>query len=121
LQAIVLALVAETRRHGGDPHGIDYFDSFPHWASSRERSSKLVASYTRDEAIPSSRDPLSACEPCCLGCVLRAFSSARYEARGSEGITTVATCFRNEREYNGLQGYGASRLREIICIGPQRQ
>ena len=33
-------------------------------------------------------------------------------------ITTVATCFRNEREYRGLQRLRSFTMREIICIGP---
>lgn len=34
-------------------------------------------------------------------------------------VTTVARCFRNEDQYNGLQRLWAFTMREIVCIGPR--
>jgi hypothetical protein len=34
-------------------------------------------------------------------------------------VTTVATCFRNEKEYEGLRRLHGFSMREIVCVGPR--
>jgi seryl-tRNA synthetase len=104
-----------------DLDGIDYFDSFPHLglvAGTIEEA--RLASYKRDEAIPViPGSDLSACEHVLPSAACYA---AYFHLRGTrfetlKRITTVATCFRNEREYNGLKRLRGFTMREIICIG----
>jgi len=105
-----------------DLDGIDYFDSFPHLglAVGRIDEGKL-ASYARDEAVT----VIPGADLC--GCEHVLPSAACYPAyfhlRGKtleapKRITTIATCFRNEVEYRGLQRLRSFTMREIICIGP---
>ncbi len=105
-----------------DLDGIDYFDSFPHLglvAGTIEEA--RLASYTRDEAIPViPGSDLSACEHVLpsAACYAAYFHLRGTKLEAVKRITTVATCFRNEREYNGLRRLRGFTMREIICIGP---
>jgi seryl-tRNA synthetase len=102
--------------------GIDYFDSFPHLGivAGTIDQTKLE-SYARDETIST----IPGSDLSCCGHMLpsAACYSAYFHLRGSrleaaKRITTVATCYRNEHEYRGLQRLRAFTMREIICIGP---
>jgi seryl-tRNA synthetase len=105
-----------------DLDGIDYFDSFPHLglvAGTIEQA--RLASYTRDEAIAVIQGyDLSACEHVLpsAACYAAYFHLRGAKLEAPRRITTVATCFRNEREYLGLQRLRGFTMREIICIGP---
>jgi len=105
-----------------DLDGIDYFDSFPHLGlvAGTIEETKL-ASYARDETvsvIPGS--DLSACEHVLpsAACYPAYFHLRGTKLEAPKRITTVATCFRNEVEYRGLQRLRGFTMREIICIGP---
>jgi seryl-tRNA synthetase len=105
-----------------DLDGMDYFDSFPHLGlvvGSIDETK--LASYARDEAIsviPGS--DLCGCQHVLpsAACYPAYFHLRGRKLDGPKRITTVATCFRNEVEYRGLQRLRSFTMREIICIGP---
>ncbi|MBI3298246.1 MAG: hypothetical protein HYZ75_08790 [Elusimicrobia bacterium] len=101
---------------------LDYFKNFPHLAATVTRidPAKLEAEYARKAAVEEiAKDhmassghvlPSAACYNIYL--FLR---DARLE--GPAYITTIASCFRNETEYNGLERLWGFSMREIACIG----
>ena len=105
-----------------DLDGIDYFDSFLIWAS-RWKHEESKPSSARDEtivAIPGSdlcacghMLPSAACYP--------AYFHLRGKTLEAPSITTVATCFRNEVEYRGLQRLRASPCARSSALVPQRR
>lgn len=105
-----------------DLDGLDYFRNFPHLAliASRIREDYLADGYTKAQStrtIPNAHLtqgeyalPSAACYNIYLHLRDTVLESARY-------ITTVASCFRNEREYTGLSRLWGFSMREIVCIG----
>jgi seryl-tRNA synthetase len=106
----------------GDLSNLDYFRNFPHLASavSRIREEKLTDDYARGgniTALPNSHLtdseyvlPSAAC--------YNVYIYLRNTLLAKPGyFTTVATCFRNEVEYEGLQRLWAFTMREIVCLG----
>lgn len=104
-----------------DLSNLDYFLNFPHLAlvASRIRDESLAADYAKNDpvrSIPPSHLvaseyvlPSAACYNIYVhlrGCKIE---TPRY-------ITTVASCFRNEKEYTGLQRLWGFTMREIVCI-----
>lgn len=106
----------------GDMHRLDYFRNFPHLGStvSRLRSDRLERYETAASvnAVPG-HDVEDA------GYLLpsAACFSAYVHLAGADldeplWITTVARCFRNEDNHDGLRRLWGFTMREIICIGP---
>ncbi|MFP5261325.1 MAG: aminoacyl--tRNA ligase-related protein [Blastocatellia bacterium] len=102
---------------------LDYFRNFPHLALvvSRIREENLQDDYSAAGDIESISNSHMATGEYVLP------SAACYNAyiflRGTTleeptYITTVASCFRNEVEYKGLQRLWGFSMREIICVGP---
>jgi seryl-tRNA synthetase len=101
---------------------LDYFRNFPHLASvvSRIREANLIDDYARGEnitAIPNTHLidseyvlPSAACYNIYIHLQNTNLAEPGY-------FTTVATCFRNEVEYKGLQRLWAFSMREIVCVG----
>lgn len=101
----------------------DYFKNFPHLAASvaRIEPGRLDADYARKESVAEiPREHMTASEhvlpsAACYNIYLylreTTLESPAY-------ITTVASCFRNEKEYNGLERLWGFSMREIACIGP---
>jgi seryl-tRNA synthetase len=106
-----------------DLDGLDYFRNFPHLAliASRIRPDYLTDEYTKAQStrtIPNAHLtaseyvlPSAACYNIYLHLRNTVLESAKY-------VTTVAGCFRNEQEYNGLARLWGFSMREIVCIGP---
>jgi len=104
-----------------DLDGMDYFDSFPHLGlAAAPIAADRLAGLARDEAItmipPSDLAagehmlPSAACYACYFH-----FRGSRLDR--TRRVTTIATCFRNEREYVGLRRLRSFTMREIVCIG----
>jgi seryl-tRNA synthetase len=104
---------------------LDYFDNFPHLASvvagldpERYDAAGLAPGVLEDDAVaPHALSqavlalPSAACYSSYLG--------LRGAAVGSDPvrITTAASCFRREKQYEGLRRLHGFTMREIICIG----
>jgi seryl-tRNA synthetase len=103
---------------------LDYFTNFPHLA--------LIATRLKEEALPDFSHgqhghveefegshltagryalPSAACYNIYLHLRDTVLEEPRY-------VTVVANCFRNEKEYNGLQRLLGFTMREIVCVGP---
>ncbi|MGW1677390.1 hypothetical protein [Saccharopolyspora sp. NPDC002376] len=104
----------------------DYYDNFPHLglAATRlepERVGSLLAGATR----PVDRIPADVLEPSAFALPSAACYAVYVDLAGSElpadGTmrTTVATCFRNEDHYAGLQRLLGFSMREIVFVGPE--
>jgi seryl-tRNA synthetase len=101
---------------------LDYFRNFPHLVTiaSRIRPECLTADYPNSspvDSIPSSHLdssqyvlPSAACYSIYIHLRDSVLDAPKY-------VTTVATCFRNENEYKGLQRLLGFTMREIVCIG----
>jgi len=102
---------------------VDYFRNFPHLAvvASRIRPERLEEGYAKSQgllpAVP--REdltdgtfvlPSAACFNIYLHLDGQVLEQTRY-------VTTVATCFRNENEYNDLRRLWSFTMREIVCLG----
>ncbi len=100
----------------------DYFRNFPHLAliATRIRSENLT-----DFARPQVNRAISSVNlsdgdyvlpsAACYYVFIHLQNTTLEESRC---ITTIANCFRNETEYNGLQRLRGFGMREIVCIGP---
>lgn len=103
-----------------DLAALDYWENFPHLA--------LVAAAARNDAF----DQLTAASA--AGFPAELLTSAEYalpsaacyaaylDLRNSTVpaahlVTTVATCFRRERQFEGLRRLLSFNMREIVCIG----
>lgn len=106
-----------------DLDGFDHFRNFPHLPVLASRiAPSRVADYTRIGGlhfVPST--DLSAAEyalpsAACYNVYLHLSDTVLAEPRY---VTTIATCFRNEREYVGMRRLWAFSMREIVCVGPR--
>jgi seryl-tRNA synthetase len=99
----------------------DYFRNFPHLAIVASRiESERLGDYAKTPVItsvPSSHLaeaeyalPSAACYNIYLHLSDATLSQARF-------VTTVQTCFRNEKEFVGLRRMWGFSMREIVCIG----
>lgn len=100
---------------------LDYFRNFPQLVTiaSRLRSDSLAVDYASGASInsipPSHMDtseyvlPSAACYNIYLDLRDSIINGPKY-------VTTVANCFRNEDEYEGLQRLWGFTMREIVCI-----
>ena len=105
-----------------DLSDLDYFRNFPHLASvvSHIREENLINDYAKGEnvrAIPNSHLtqseyvlPSAACYNIYIYLRNTTLAEPRY-------FSTVATCFRKEVEYKGLDRLLAFSMREIVCVG----
>ncbi|MFD9460119.1 hypothetical protein [Streptomyces sp. NPDC060027] len=104
----------------------DYFDNFPHLglAATRldpHRLGKLLTETPRplDTVPPEIMEPAAFALPsaACYAIYLDLAGTALPDS----GITrtTLATCFRNEDHYDGLQRLLGFSMREIVFIGPE--
>ncbi|HTJ66806.1 MAG TPA: aminoacyl--tRNA ligase-related protein [Actinospica sp.] len=106
-----------------DLRRFDYFQNFPHLAIlGAPLSADAQAAYAKggDEAtaaVPAAdldpagyALPSAACYNVYLGLSGRQLAAA-------ERVTTVATCFRREKEYDGLNRLLGFTMREIVCVG----
>jgi len=104
-----------------DLEALDYFKNFPHLAlfADRIRPERLddyARGASRAETVE--RDvtssgyvlPSAACYSVYLHCRNTKLSEPKR-------VTTVATCFRNEKEYRGLERLCGFSMREIVCLG----
>jgi seryl-tRNA synthetase len=106
-----------------DLSGLDYFRNFPHLALvvSRIREENLQDDYITASDIQSiSNSHLATSEyvlpsAACYNAYIFLRNTTLEEPTY---ITTVASCFRNEVEYKGLQRLWGFSMREIICVGP---
>lgn len=105
----------------GDLDELDHFRNFPHLPvlTSRIDASRL-ADYCKlpelacvpgaDLAAAEYALPSAACYNVYLHLKGETLAAPRY-------ITTVASCFRNEKQYTGLRRLWGFCMREIVCIG----
>lgn len=101
----------------------DYFKNFPHLAApvARIAPSKLESEYALKagvEEIPAEHMTSSAYvlpSAACYNIYLH-LQDQRLDAPAY--VTTVASCFRNETEYDGLKRLWGFSMREIACVGP---
>jgi seryl-tRNA synthetase len=106
-----------------DLDGLDYFRNFPHLALvvSRIREENLQDDYIAAGSVKSiSNSHLATSEyvlpsAACYNIYIHLRDSTLEKPTY---ITTVASCFRNEVEYKGLQRLWGFSMREIVCIGP---
>lgn len=101
----------------------DYFKNFPHLAASvaRIEPSKLDAEYARKGAVDEiPREHMTASDHVLpsAACYNIYLYLQKTTLEGAAHITTIASCFRNEKEYNGLERLWGFSMREIACIGP---
>lgn len=110
----------------GDLDNFDYFDNFPHLglAATRldpQRLGKLLTEASR----PLDRVPPEIMEPTAFALPSAACYAIYLDLAGttlpSTGTmrTTLATCFRNEDHYDGLQRLLGFSMREIVYIGTE--
>ena len=111
-----LMRVADLRR-------FDYFQNFPHLAIlGAPLSTDVQTAYAKDAGPGGQSVPAADLGPAdyalpsaaCYNVYL-ALSGRRLEA--AERITTIATCFRREKEYDGLNRLLGFTMREIVCVG----
>ncbi len=99
----------------------DYFQNFPHLATvTSQINPNHLSEYQAPGctcSVPSTHLvdseymlPSAACYSIYLHLKNSRLDAAKY-------VTTVATCFRNEREYSGLSRMRGFSMREIVCIG----
>jgi len=105
-----------------DLDNLDYFRNFPHLVTvaSRIKPDCLTVDYPNRspiDSIPSAHMdsseyvlPSAACYNIYIHMRDSVLDKPKY-------VTTVATCFRNENAYNGLQRLWGFTMREIVCIG----
>ncbi|MET7467449.1 hypothetical protein ACFYON_05805 [Micromonospora sp. NPDC005686] len=109
-----------------DLDNFDYFDNFPHLglAATRldpQRLGKLLTEAPRplESVPPEIMEPTAFALPsaACYAIYLDLAGTALPDA----GLlrTTLATCFRNEDHYDGLQRLLGFSMREIVFIGPE--
>lgn len=87
---------------------LDYFDNFPHLAS-------VVTGLTagQEPVLPAAHAlPSAACYSAYL-------DLAGSTVDGPVAVTTVASCFRREQQYDGLRRLYGFSMREIVRIGPR--
>ncbi|MFF8773613.1 hypothetical protein [Kitasatospora sp. NPDC015120] len=104
----------------------DYFDNFPHLglAATRLDPARLGKLLTEAER-PLDRVPPGIMEPTAFALPSAACYAIYLDLAGrtlpDAGVlrTTVATCFRNEDHYDGLQRLLGFSMREIVFIGPE--
>lgn len=109
-----------------DLDNFDYFDNFPHLglAATRLDPQRLGKLLTEAER-PLDRVPPEIMEPTTFALPSAACYAIYLDLAGTSlpdtGVmrTTLATCFRNEDHYNGLQRLLGFSMREIVCIGPE--
>jgi len=106
-----------------DLSGFDYFRNFPHLAASvaKIEPAKLEAEYARKgtvEEIPNAHMTASAHVLPSAACYNIYLYLRETKLDEPARITTIASCFRNETEYNGLERLWGFSMREIACIGP---
>lgn len=101
---------------------LNYFRNFPHLlycacsldaavhSSHGRRKHDITAVSRSDLGDGEFCLPPAACYNVYLGLRGQDLTSPQY-------VTTVATCFRNEDEYDGLQRLRAFSLREMVCVG----
>jgi len=105
-----------------DLDSLDYFRNFPHLALivSPIRSDCLTGEYAKGDStcsIPSehlSSSQYALPSAACYNIYLHMKGSVIDEPRY---VTTVASCFRNEKEYTALSRLWGFSMREIVCIG----
>lgn len=100
----------------------DYFRNFPHLGVVAthicdEHLETYAHGETPVESVPNDHLatsqyvlPSAACYSIYLAMRDQTLDAPRY-------VTTVAQCFRNEKEYVGLQRLWGFRMREIVCVG----
>lgn len=104
----------------------DYFDNFPHLglAATRLDPTRLGKLLTEAER-PLDRVPPEIMEPTAFALPSAACYAIYLNLADStlpaDGVmrTTLATCFRNEDHYDGLQRLLGFSMREIVFIGPE--
>jgi seryl-tRNA synthetase len=106
-----------------DLDGFDYFRNFPHLVTiASQLHSDRLTEYSKLPAVatvpgPHLADaefvlPSAACYNIYLHLENSVLQAPRY-------ITTVASCYRNEKEHVGLRRLWNFTMREIVCVGPQ--
>ncbi|RKT88952.1 tRNA synthetase class II core domain (G, H, P, S and T) [Saccharopolyspora antimicrobica] len=106
----------------------DYYDNFPHLglAAARLDPARLGAALAEAQR-PVDRIPTEVMEPSAFALPSAACYAIYADLAGStlpaDGTMrcTVATCFRNEDHYDGLQRLHGFSMREIVCIGPEER
>ncbi|MGW5354314.1 hypothetical protein ACWERV_27820 [Streptomyces sp. NPDC004031] len=104
----------------------DYFDNFPHLGLAATRlDPQRLAKHLTDAERPVDRVPPEVMEPTAFALPSAACYAIYVDLAGrtlpADGLmrTTVATCFRNEDHYAGLQRLLGFSMREIVFIGPE--
>jgi seryl-tRNA synthetase len=104
----------------------DYYDNFPHLGLAATRlDPPRLGALLADSPRPVDRIPPEVMETTAFALPSAACYSIYVDLAGSalpaEGTmrTTVATCFRNEDHYQGLQRLLGFSMREIVCIAPE--
>jgi seryl-tRNA synthetase len=108
-----------------DLTSLDYFDNFPHLASlvAGLDPTSFGAEGLADGALTDGAVRSQVLAPAVLALPSAACYSAYLELRGTAlgrepiRITTRASCFRREKQYEGLSRLLGFTMREIVCIG----
>lgn len=104
---------------------LDYFDNFPHLVAPVSALDRALMSESglADGVLVDGAVAASALTDAGYALPSAACYSAYYALQGTTleqeatKVTTVATCFRREDHYEGLQRLFGFTMREIICIG----
>lgn len=106
----------------------DYYDNFPHLGLAATRlDPQRLKTMLSEASRPVDRMPTEVMEPTAFALPSAACYAIYVDLAGAtlpgEGTmrTTVATCFRNEERYEGLQRLLGFTMREIVCIGPEER
>src|SRR5205807_6994663 len=102
---------------------IDYFENFPHLSTLATgiRGERLEAEYAgRTESRV--HVPAGDLEDARFALPSAACYGVYFSLRGSvlprpNYVTTVARCFRNEKEYVSLKRLWGFQMRELVCLG----
>jgi hypothetical protein len=104
----------------------DYFDNFPHLGLAATRlDPNRVGGLLAEAARPLDQVPQEVMEPAVFALPSAACYAIYLNLTGATlpdtGTvrTTLATCFRNEDHYDGLQRLLGFSMREIVFIGPE--
>lgn len=104
----------------------DYYDNFPHLGLAAARlSPERLGAALAEAQRPVDRLGTEVMEPSGFALPSAACYAIYVDLAGAtlpeDGLmrTTVATCFRNEDHYLGLQRLLGFSMREIVCIGPE--
>ncbi|GHH88234.1 hypothetical protein GCM10018793_67120 [Streptomyces sulfonofaciens] len=99
----------------------DYFENFPHLVlmTSALRAHTAGDPVKQGATVPAERLADSGWGLASAACYNVYLHHRGTRLDGPRYVTTVAQCFRNETEYDGLRRLRGFTMREIVCVGPR--